>query len=401
MDLERMAGSTGAASPARLRELVEASKALRVMIAARGAELDTSGRDPTPEMRSVAEAGLDQVSLPLAHGGLSDGGMGFGAEAVTRILVNLSAGDGSVGQNWAAQQLAIRSIFAPDAGLPETTLRQLAREISGGTRLVSSNAEAGSPEPVSATPVEGGVRVKGVKTFNSNSGGGGYAHVSARREGKVCYTLIPLNAPGVTPHHDWDNMGQRGTYSQTITYDNVFVPDGWYYTGQFPPSDPKTMAFAFLMHAGLLLGIGQGAFDATLAHVRGHKRVILAEFKTPIDDPLVRLHVGDISIKLRSAEALLREVARRVEDPHEPADMDITMDAIRAKVACVQASLLAGERLFELTGARSTADKNRYDRFWRNARVFSVHDSTDSKTVWVGGWELDRRTPPMFTPPKV
>ena len=33
-----------------------------------------------------------------------------------------------------------------------------------------------------------------------------------------------LDDPGVRKHGDWDNMGQRGTCSQTITYDNIFVP---------------------------------------------------------------------------------------------------------------------------------------------------------------------------------
>lgn len=397
---ERTADSTEAAIRARLKDLVAAAKSSRATLAAQGAELDASGRDPTPEMQSLADAGLNQISLPRAHGGLSDGTMAFGAEAFTRILVHLAAGDGSVGQNWGTNQLVMRILFEPSSGLPEATLQKLAREIAAGVRLVASNAES-SVEPVIATPVEGGVRVKGVKSFNTNSGGGGYANVSAKRDGKLTFAIIPLNAPGVIQHHDWKNMGQRGTYSQTITYDDVFVPDGWHYAGQFPFSDPKGFGFGFLLHAALMLGIGQGALDATLAHLRGSKRVILPEFKSPIEDPFVRLHLGDISTRLRSAEALLMEVARRVEDPREPDGMDVVIDATRAKVACVQASLQAGERLFELTGARSTADKHRYDRFWRNARVFSVHDSTDAKLVWVGGWDLDRRPPPVFTQPRI
>lgn len=388
--------ATDSAPPQTLRALVQAAATLRTQVAATSADIDLQGRDPTAEMQLAADAGLNRISLPTAYGGLSDGTVSFGCESLIKIMVDLAAGDGSVGQNWGTNQLVTREIFDAHSGLPESTLRELAPQILVGARLVASNAETGGKGAVTLTPAPGGLTLNGTKTFNTNSGGGGYANVGSKLDGKPHHAIVPLDAPGVTRHGDWDNMGQRGTFSQTVTYDNVFVPDGWHYAGHFPPADPRFFPFVILMHSALMLGIGRGAFDATLAHLRKNSRVIMPEYKTAIEDPIVRLHLGDISIKLRAAEALLLDVARRVEDPSDTDVMDIGMDAFRVKVACVQASLAAGERIFELTGARSTANKNRFDRFWRNARVFSVHDTTDSKTVWVGGWELERQPPSMF-----
>ena len=65
-------------------------------------------------------------------------------------------------------------------------------------------------------------------------------------------------------------------------------------------------AYLFLMHAALLLGIGRGALDAALEHVCKSSRVVLPEFKSPKEDPFVRFHLGDISIRMRASRAHCR-----------------------------------------------------------------------------------------------
>jgi alkylation response protein AidB-like acyl-CoA dehydrogenase len=67
---------------------------------------------------------------------------------------------------------------------------------------------------------------------------------------------------------------------------------------------------------------------------------------------------------------------------------------VRAKLACIDAALTVTGELHGITGARSTSNTYRLDRFWRNARTFSVHDSTDVKRMWVGGWDLAGEAPP-------
>jgi alkylation response protein AidB-like acyl-CoA dehydrogenase len=51
--------------------------------------------------------------------------------------------------------------------------------------------------------------------------------------------------------------------------------------------------------------------------------------------------------------------------------------------------------IFDLTGARSTSSAYRFDRFWRNARTFATHDSTDAKQVWVGLAPQRHQPPPL------
>ncbi|MGO7888796.1 acyl-CoA dehydrogenase family protein, partial [Rhizobium ruizarguesonis] len=55
-----------------------------------------------------------------------------------------------------------------------------------------------------------------------------------------------------------------------------------------------------------------------------------------------------------------------------------------AKVNATHVSLDITSRVFELTGASSTADKYRFDRFWRNVRTQTLHDPVFYKAREVG-----------------
>ncbi|MCJ9693724.1 acyl-CoA dehydrogenase, partial [Rhizobium sp. PRIMUS64] len=68
-------------------------------------------------------------------------------------------------------------------------------------------------------------------------------------------------------------------------------------------------------------------------------------------------------------------------------------EAYTAKVHATHVSLDITSRVFELTGARSTADKYRFDRFWRNVRTHTLHDPVFYKAKEVGEFVLNDRIP--------
>ena len=374
-------------------DLVERSRQLRRELMQEGCRVDAEAADTTEGMRRCFEEGLHLISIPTAYGGLSDGSVTFQAGALIEIQTNLSAADGSLGQNWGTSQFVTRELF--HANLAPSALRQIASDIlQRSARFVASNAETGSTQPVTARAVEGGVLVSGIKTFNTDSGGTvGYAAVGCRREGIEgrYQAVIPLNAPGVKLHHDWDNMGQRGTYSQTITYEDVLVPDGWHCRAEL---SAEAIPLVFLAHASLMLGIALGALDAGIEHLRATRRVLLAQFGSSVEDPLMTRRVGLFSSKLSVAYLALRAVARELEKGGSPERMiELTVEAFRVKAVIVETALEVTQGLFDLTGARTTANKYRFDRFWRNVRTFAVHDPLDLLHVRVGAWELDRQPP--------
>jgi alkylation response protein AidB-like acyl-CoA dehydrogenase len=382
----------------RFQELVQRSLELRKELAKTSAEVDARGEDPGDNLRQIAEAGIYRISVPQEYGGLSTGALPFGFGALTEILTNVAAGEGSTGMIFTVQTVVMREIFSPHTDLPDSTLRQLAQEIlHENARFVASNAETGTSGHVTARKVSGGIVVNGTKTFNTGSAGARYASVGLILEGEegMHHALVPLNASGVKQFHDWDNMGQRATVSQTIAYEEVFVPDGWHY--HRATLDPLLIPAVFLLHGALELGIGLGGFDAMLDFVRSSNRTILPGVKGPADDPLIQLHVGEFSTKLAAALALQREVAREVETYETGQEIGaLAVQAMRSKAASVDAALATTAGIHELTGARSTANTYRLDRFWRNARTFSVHDATDLKLLIVGAYELTGKVPQLL-----
>ncbi len=381
----------------RITQLARAAKALREELPASAAVADAENSDTAFGMRRVWEEGLFTFNLPRRFGGVSDGTPTRYTEAFFEILLDVVTGDSSVGMNLVVQTLVTLEIFDESNGLPESTKAEFARLIhDGGVRFCASNAETGAAGPVIARRVDGGIVVTGTKTFNTNSGSGGWANVGLKMTGedKRYHALVPLDQPGVTMKHDWDVMGQRGTHSQTVVYDDVFVPDGYFYKAHGPRG--ALLPYVFLMHAAILLGPGLGAFDASVSYVRKLDRPSLPEFASAGEDALIRRRIGEFAVDLSAARAVLLRGAAQLEQLQPGDDVtELFIESIAAKVACVRAALTVTQGIFDLTGARSTASKYRFDRFWRNARTFATHDSTDAKEVWLGDWYLSGKEPPM------
>jgi alkylation response protein AidB-like acyl-CoA dehydrogenase len=383
-------------SAAEARTIIETLGSLRSRLAANGLEYDEENADTTENLALIADAGADRLLVPAQYGGLWEGGQYDGWAGLIRTMTEISAGDGPTGQNWGTTALVSREVFDRCNGLPEETRQEIARRLLGeGLRLVASNAETGAGDPVVARRAPGGIVLSGTKSFNTNSGGRGLANVGCALEGGSGgrhHVLVDLTHPDVELHDDWDNMGQRGTRSQTITYHDVFVPDGWHYATA--PVSPSHFGAVMLLHASLLQGIGDGALDATVDYVRSLRRGTLPQFASAAEDPLVLRRVGEHSSRLAASRALLYATADLLERTDEDSDITgVTVDAIRAKVACVDAALQATAAVHELTGARGTSNKYRFDRFWRNARTFASHDPTDAKNVFVGAYEVTGEPP--------
>ena len=110
---------------------------------------------------------------------------------------------------------------------------------------------------------------------------------------------------------------------------------------------------AQLLHAAIDLGIGRGAFAATLEFVREHARPwVDAGVERAADDPLAIQQVGDVAVRLRAAEALLHRAGRIVDATQRGPDADSVANAsvavAEARALTTTASLLAGSKLFEL-----------------------------------------------------
>ena len=109
----------------------------------------------------------------------------------------------------------------------------------------------------------------------------------------------------------------------------------------------------------------------------------------------VQERFGEFWLRVQAAQALTDQAglaldAALARGPSVTADErgQVAVAGAQAKVLAHRAALEVGSDLFDVTGASSTAARYGYDRFWRNARVHTLHDPVAYKVRDLGRFAL-------------
>jgi len=158
---------------------------------------------------------------------------------------------------------------------------------------------------------------------------------------------------------------------------------------------------AQLIMTNLYLGIAEGAFEAARAYVGSEARPWFASgVDEAADDPLLQHRFGELWLLLAPAEALADRAAGTLEQAWQRGALltasgrgQVAIDVATAKCLAHRASIEISSQIFELMGARATSQRYGFDRFWRNARVHTLHDPIDYKLRDLGRHALDGTVP--------
>ncbi|MEE8617301.1 MAG: acyl-CoA dehydrogenase family protein, partial [Roseateles sp.] len=169
------------------------------------------------------------------------------------------------------------------------------------------------------------------------------------------------------------------------------------------PSPRATLRsqIAQLIMANLYLGIAQGALDAGLRFNREEARAwFQSGVAASVDDPFVQHRYGELRLLVRPAEVLADTAAQVLQQALDQGEALTAADRGAVAIAVAEAKVLAhraavevSSQLFELTGARATSARYGLDRFWRNARVHTLHDPVDYKLRDLGRHALSGEWP--------
>ncbi len=112
----------------------------------------------------------------------------------------------------------------------DTVVEPMLRKVADGMVVVSTGGNDWTHPRAVATPVDGGWRVSGRKTFASISPVGGavatFAVLGEPADGnEVIVFGAPIKSEGITLEETWDAAGMRGTGSHDLVFDNVFVAE--------------------------------------------------------------------------------------------------------------------------------------------------------------------------------
>ena len=218
-----------------------------------------------------------------------------------------------------------------------------------------------------ATPVDGGWKVNGRKIFSSISPAATmvitFAAVRAAEPGaEVIAFGLPLSAEGVHIEKTWDAVGMRGTASDDIVLEDVFVAEAqvsarrtW---GELDAPLLVASLHAFPAIYATYLGIAEGLVDTVLDSGK-------------VGPGSARL-AGETQAELQRARwALEGALAGLGDDPEPTLDNYAHMQALKWAVttACQRIATLAAE----LAGGGSYARRGPVDRMIRDLRAAPYH----------------------------
>jgi alkylation response protein AidB-like acyl-CoA dehydrogenase len=257
-----------------------------------------------------------------------------------------------------------------------------------------------------AVAVEGGYVIDGPKSFCSGSVGSDRLTVSAwhAESSSLLIAALPTQRKGVTVQSDWDAFGQKQTDSGTVQFDRVFVShdEVLVMPGTAPtPRATLRSQIAQLVLVNLYLGIAQGAFGEGKRYTQEQTRPWAASgVSRAVDDPYVQHRYAELWLLVRPAQVLADAAASKLDQALRLGDAitadqrgEVAIAVAEAKALAHRAAIEVSSQVFELTGARSTSVRHGFDRFWRNARVHTLHDPIDYKLRDIGRFLLDGRVP--------
>lgn len=334
---------------------------------------DQKRRLPLQEIQKYSQSGLWAINIPKAFGGAQ-----VKYRTLAEVVKIISSVDSSLGQivqnHWA---------FVEHLRLDATPEQQkfFFELILKGIRLGNAFSEKGSKTVADLTTkihkTEQGYEINGEKFFAT---GALLAHwipiVAVDAQGRSFAAIVPRDTTGVEIINDWSGFGQWTTASGTVRLQNVFAREE-YVIPVYQAFERPTPAGAIsqFIQAAVDAGIARGAIQETIQYVRQHSRPwIDSGLEKATDDPYTIANIGDLKIRLRAAEAHVAEA---------------TLLVAETKVLTTEIALLATNKLFELSGTRSTLSELNLDRHWRNARTHTLHDPVRWKLHLVGNYYLN------------
>lgn len=379
------------------QEAIDIAKDLAESFKQEAALRDHERRLPLKEVQQYSQSGLWGITIPKEYGGA-----GVSYKTLAEVVKIIASADSSLGQIAQNHWVFLEHIRL-DAS-PEQRAFYF-DEVLKGQRFGNAFSEKGSKNVADLTTKitfnQDQATINGQKFFAT---GALLAHwipvVAVDDEGKPYAALLPQHTAGLTIINDWSGFGQRTTASGSVLLDNVKT-DLNYVIPIYKAFDRPTAAGAIsqFIQSAIDAGIARGAIQQTIDYVRHSARPwIDSGLDQASQDPYTISNIGELKIKLRAAEAVLDlaglAIDHTLQNPTEDNVVEASIVTAESKVLTTEIALLAANKLFELSGTRSTLSELNLDRHWRDARTHTLHDPVRWKLNIVGNYYLNEIPPP-------
>jgi alkylation response protein AidB-like acyl-CoA dehydrogenase len=344
--------------------VTERAMRLAPALAGRATEFDEADRFVADNYALLKQAGLVEAGVPRELGG-------GGAEIreLAEMLRILAHGCSSTA---LAFSMHIHQVAVPawrwrhQKAMPtEPLLRRIAAE---RIILLSSGGSDWIPGSGRAEKADGGYRISGRKVFSSGSPAGDLLMTGAVLQDEdgdsVLHFAVPMKAPEVRVRDTWRALGMRGTGSNEIEIDNLFIPEAQVTVrrraGEWHPLFQIIATIAFPLIYAVYLGVAERARDLALA---------MAGRKPPSDDMLILAGRMDTALRAaRLAHGWMIEAAERNAPSAETVN-----DVMTGKAILTENAIRATELAMELAGGASYLREHGLERLFRDIQGARFH----------------------------
>jgi alkylation response protein AidB-like acyl-CoA dehydrogenase len=348
----------------------------REQIAPRAAEYDAAGANPVDSWRVLGRDGLLGSCIPPSYGGL-----GLDMPTYIGMIRTIARGCANTAMTVHMHSTVMRFI---DALGTDAQKRRYFDEVVTHGKLFGS---WGSEPAVSLSRtflMETVVRqdgdayvVDGVKHFCTMALGASHYMVWCALEGgtdmgkALLQVLVPADAPGIATDGKWNTLGMRATFSPSVTFTGVRVPQG---AAIGDPGEALRVgvveSFA-LGYAAVYLGIAEGALAFAIDYAK--KRVVKPENIAVAHDPTVQRPIGELSAHLDGALLVLADTAERWEAA------DVLGRGVlgnRAKYLATEVGLAVTSKVIQVVGGRGAYKDFPAERAFRDLRTSTLMPPT-------------------------
>lgn len=349
---------------------------------------------PDAIIDGVRELGCFGLSVPERFGGLlpDDREDSLGMIVATEELSRGSLG--AAGSLITRPEIMARALL--EGGTDEQKAEWLPRIAAGDPLVAISVTEPNTGSDVAAvalkaTPVEGGWRLNGAKTWCTFAGKAGVILVLARTDpdpkaGHKGLSLFMVEKP-VFDGHDFEfesagggkvsaraisTLGYRGMHSFEMFYDDFFVPathvvgeeaglgKGFYY-------QMRGFSGGRIQTAARATGLMQAAYEKAVTYA-GDRKVFgqaVAAY------PLTKIKLARMATQLMAARLFSYDVGRMLDAGEGQ------MEASLVKLFGCRAAEWVTREALQIHGGMGYAEETDVSRYWADARVLSIFEGAE------------------------
>ncbi len=362
-------------------ELINTALALKEVFKKRAEHIDREGVFPYENFQDLKNHDFLSLTIPKEYGG-----KGLNLLEFLTIQEHLAEGDAptALSLGW---HLGTLLEAAENRHWEGDTFANLCRKVVEQKALINlaqTERATGSPSrggipTTTAVKKDKGWLINGSKAFTSMAEALDYSIITAninQTEHKGFF-LVDHQLDGVSVKETWDSISMRGTKSDDLLLENVFVSEEALIVQEdVKNASPKGW---YLQVPAVYLGIARAARNYAIEFASEYSPNTL---KGPIADvPEVRRKIGKIELELFQARTILYAVARKwVEQPEQRPYIGAELAAVKHSVTNSANSVV--DLAMRIVGARSLSATNPLQRHFRDVRAGLHNPPTDDAIVY-------------------